>query len=110
MVCIPAASKANNDARYKEFSNKLTELTGMINSFEHMQIVEDATPKHLGGTGNPTLHFDEDFFKDKYVILFDDVITSGRSMIAFKIRLERMGAKVIAGMSIGKTKHEKMRV
>lgn len=105
LVCIPAASKANNDARYKEFSNKLTELTGMINSFEHIQIVEDATPKHLGGTGNPTLHFDEDFFKDKYVILFDDVITSGRSMIAFKIRLERMGAKVIAGMSIGKTKH-----
>lgn len=108
LVCIPAASKANNDARYKEFSNKLTELTGMINSFEHIQIVEDATPKHLGGTGNPTLHFDEDFFKDKYVILFDDVITSGRSMIAFKIRLERMGAKVIAGMSIGKTKHEKI--
>ena len=108
LVCIPAASKANNDARYKELSNKLTELTGMINSFEHIQIVEDATPKHLGGTGNPTLHFDEDFFKDKYVILFDDVITSGRSMIAFKIRLERMGAKVIAGMSIGKTKHEKI--
>lgn len=105
LVCIPAANKANNDARYKEFSNKLTELTGMTNSFEHIQIVADATPKHLGGTGNPTLHFDEDFFKDKYVILFDDVITSGRSMIAFKIRLERMGAKVIAGMSIGKTKH-----
>lgn len=108
LVCIPAASKANNDARYKEFSNKLTELTGMTNSFEHIQIVEDARPKHLGGTGNPTLHFDEDFFKDKYVMLFDDVITSGRSMIAFKIRLERMGAKVIAGMSIGKTKHEKI--
>ena len=105
LVCIPAANKANHDARYKEFSNKLTELTGMTNSFEHIQIVADATPKHLGGTGNPTLHFDEDFFKDKYVILFDDVITSGRSMIAFKIRLERMGAKVIAGMSIGKTKH-----
>lgn len=108
LVCIPAASKVNNDARYKEFSNKLTELTGMTNSFEHIQIVADATPKHLGGTGNPTLHFDEDFFKDKYVILFDDVITSGRSMIAFKIRLERMGAKVIAGISIGKTKHEKI--
>lgn len=108
LVCIPAASKVNNDARYKEFSNKLTELTGMTNSFGHIQIVADATPKHLGGTGNPTLHFDEDFFKDKYVILFDDVITSGRSMIAFKIRLERMGAKVIAGISIGKTKHEKI--
>lgn len=108
LVCIPAASKVNNDAKYKEFSCKLTELTGMTNSFEQIQIVADATPKHLGGTGNPTLHFDEDFFKDKYVILFDDVITSGRSMIAFKIRLERMGAKVIAGMSIGKTKHERM--
>ena len=46
-------------------------------------------------------------FKDKYVILFDDVITSGRSMENFKRLLEGSGAKVIAGLSIGKTRHER---
>lgn len=107
LVCIPAATSTSNNARYKEFSQRLTRNTGMINSFDYIQITEDATPKHLGGTGNPTIHIDEDFFKDKYVLLFDDIITRGNSMIKFKLRMEKLGAKVIAGFSIGRTRHER---
>lgn len=79
----------------------------MENAFGHIQIVEDAVPKHLGGTGIPVLQFDESFFKDKYVILFDDIITKGNSMLRFKNKLESCGATVIAGVSIGKTHHER---
>lgn len=107
LVCIPAATRATNNARYKEFSQRLTRMTGMINSFDYIQITEDATPKHLGGTGNPTIDIDENFFENKYILLFDDIITKGNSMKKFKFRLENLGAKVIAGFSIGKTKHEK---
>ena len=70
LVCIPAASRINNDARYRDFSERLVRITGMENAFGHIQIIEDAVPKHLGGTGIPVLQFDESFFKDKYVILF----------------------------------------
>lgn len=79
----------------------------MDNAFEHIQVVEDATPKHLGGTGTPVLHFDENFFKGRYILLFDDVITKGNSMLRFKLKLEALGATVIAGVSIGKTTHER---
>ncbi len=50
---------------------------------------------------------DSIFFKGKYVLLFDDVITSGRSMERLKQKLESVGAIVIAGLSIGRTKHER---
>lgn len=107
LVCIPAASRINNDARYRDFSERLVRITGMENAFGHIQIVKDAVPKHLGGTGIPVLQFDESFFKDKYVILFDDIITKGNSMLRFKNKLESCGATVIAGVSIGKTHHER---
>lgn len=107
LVCIPAASKVNNDARFKDFSERLSNVTGMYNAFGHIQVMQDATPKHLGGTGTPVLHFDENFFKDRYVLLFDDVITRGNSMLRFKSKLEMLGATVIAGVSIGKTTHER---
>ena len=107
LVCIPASSEANNNARFEDFSKRLTNETDMDNAFDHIQIVEDATPKHLGGTGTPVLHFDENFFKGRYILLFDDVITKGNSMLRFKLKLEALGATVIAGVSVGKTTHER---
>lgn len=107
LVCIPAASKVNNNARFEDFSKRLTNETDMDNAFDHIQVVKDATPKHLGGTGTPILHFDEDYFKGRYILLFDDVITKGNSMLLFKRKLETLGATVIAGVSVGKTTHER---
>ena len=53
------------------------------------------------------LQFDRDFFKGRYVILFDDIITRGDSMSSFKEKMQQLGAIVIAGVSIGKTKHHR---
>lgn len=50
---------------------------------------------------------DSEYFKDRYVIIFDDLITRGRSMIVMKRDLEKCGAKVICGFSVGKTKHNR---
>ena len=105
LVCIPASSNSKNKLRYEDFSQQLCSRTGMTNSFDKITITCDATPKHEGGTGMPTLEFDNAFFKGKYIVLFDDVVTSGKSMIRFKQRLESLGAKVICAISIGKTKH-----
>ena len=48
---------------------------------------------------------DNDFFKGKFVILFDDIVTKGNSMLAFKRKMEELGAIVVGGLSIGKTTH-----
>lgn len=107
LVCIPAASKTNNNARYRDFSERLTDATGMNNAFDRILIIKDSIPKHLGGTGSPVLHFDKEYFNNRYIILFDDVITTGKSMLIFKRKLEKLGATVIAGVAIGITTHER---
>ena len=81
----------------------------MINAYPHITVVAEKEEKHLGGSGLDTskLHFDEGYFRGKYVLLFDDIITKGNSMIAFKQKMEALGAIVIGGLSLGKTKHER---
>ena len=41
------------------------------------------------------------------MLLFDDVITRGDSMRTFKRKMESLGATVVGGLSLGKTKHER---
>ena len=111
LVCLPASTKIKNDARYDEFAQRLCEETGMENGYPHVHIVKDGMSKN--DTENttkrsipPEVSFD-DWFEGKYVLLFDDVITKGRTMLRYKDLMERMGATVIGGFTIGKTKHER---
>ena len=78
----------------------------MINAFNHLKVTRAKAEKHTGGSSfsQDMLEFDKDFFKDKYVLLFDDVITSGSSMKSFKSKLQELGSTVIGGISIGRTK------
>lgn len=109
LVCIPASNQENTQRRYEEFSKRLCHETGLINSYRKIKVIHERSARHTGGIGLQTefLSFDENFFKDRYVILFDDVITRGDSMCTFRRKMENMGAIVIAGLSIGKTKHER---
>ena len=108
-VCIPASSQVKTQARYEEFSNRICSELGLINGYPHVTVVSEKEEKHLGGTGIDTskLSFDEAFFNGKYVLLFDDIITKGISMWAFKRKMEDLGATVVGGLSLGKTKHER---
>ena len=112
LVCLPASTYSKNVARYDEFSNRLCEETGMENAYEHIQIIQDGMSKkdprnNTGRSIQPVIEYDKDYFKDHYVLLFDDVITRGGTMMKYKDDMERMGATVIGGMCLGKTKHER---
>ena len=89
--------------------NETRAPVGMINAYSHISVVTEREERHLGGSGMNTnqLSFDEDFFKGKYVLLFDDVITRGDSMRTFKSKMETLGAIVVGGLALGKTKHER---
>lgn len=107
LVCIPGSSKEKTELRYKEFSERLCKLTGMEDSYNYVTVTKDAVAKHLGGSGQNEVKVDKNFFKGKYVLLFDDIITRGVSMRRFKTVMMDAGAHVVAGMSIGMTKHER---
>lgn len=108
LVCIPASSQEKTKARYEEFSRRLCNETGMINAYEHMNVIYSSSEKKFGGSGIDTnnVSFETGYFRGKYILLFDDVITKGESMLKFKIKMEELGATVVGGFSIGKTKHE----
>ena len=107
LVCIPSSKRIVTERRYKDFSEKLCKESGMMNGYNHISVIYDGDAKHLGGSNSAQYSINSSFFKDKYIILFDDVITSGRSMETFKYLLQNAGAIVICGISIGKTKHDR---
>lgn len=105
LVCVNASSQISHEKRFKEFSSELCNKTGMVNAYPQILITKDGSPKHKGGTDKAELNWNNEFFKGRFVILFDDVITKGNSMLSYKYKLEEMGAYVIGGITIGKTTH-----
>lgn len=107
LLCLPASTQEAYEARYKEFSDMLCNKIGLINGYEYIHYIEDGTPKHEGGDGKPIYGIDYEKLYDKEVIILDDVITRGYTILHFKSRLELIGLNVIAGICIGKTFHQK---
>ena len=103
LVCIPASTVNSNRTRYEQFSHDLCSKIHMTNGFEHISIVKEKKPSHLGGTDEAVYELDRSFFAGKKIVLFDDVVTKGSSMQSFIDYLEEVGAKVVCCMSIGRT-------
>lgn len=107
-VCIPASSSVMNNKRYEYFSYLVCKSTGMINGFRHIKV--NGTKKALHNTtkgnvdrGDYSLNIDDKFFFGKNVIVFDDIITRGYSMMNFSKKLSDLGANVIGGLFLAHT-------
>lgn len=106
LVCLPASTAEVTNRRYEFFAKTVCEELGLQNAFEYVEVVEDGEAKHTGGIKHSKVRLDENFFKGKFIILFDDIITSGKTMVSYKQKLESLGAHVVGGLAIGKTRHE----
>lgn len=112
IVPVLASTRIISDRRYADIMERICNELDMNNGYLHVTITKEGISKNdpTNNTGHsipPEVEYEQSFFKDKYVILFDDVITSGASMERYKCLLEASGATVIGGLSIGKTKHER---
>lgn len=105
LVCLTASSQRKTELRFKEFAETVCNDLNMTNAFPHIRVVEDGDAKHDGGNGSRTVSHDRYFFSGKYVVLFDDVRTTGRSLEQERSILESMGAKVICAITIAQTTH-----
>lgn len=102
-VCVPASTREVNYKRYYSFMADVCSATGMANGYEHITIVKEKEPTHLGGESKAEYAYDKDFFSGRQIILFDDVVTRGRSLARIKMELESVGAHIVAALSIGRT-------
>lgn len=103
LVCVPSSNEDDYTYRCRDFSDLLCRLTGMDNSFEEIAYKENGSPKHLGGNYGPKIMYNRDFFEGRIAILFDDIITTGKTLLKTKTALEKVNAKVVGAITIGRT-------
>lgn len=102
-ACIPASDPFTNRSRYEWFSAEVCKSLGFRNAFEHIRVCSSVTPRRMGGTRMAELEIDGEFFKDSFVLLFDDVVTYGTTASHRKSLIESTGAHCIGIISLGKT-------
>lgn len=109
LAVIPASTIEKNELRFKEFTRIVCYKLGINNGFYAIKIEFNREAKHLGGRRIKTfdnLTYNFDIFKDKKVILFDDVITRGDSFSFNAKKLLQFGAKQVIGLFLAKTATE----
>lgn len=107
-VCIPASTPEKTELRYKEFAKLVCTMSGATNAYQHITIEGDRIAVHEQGrnkrlSNTQVIAFDEQFFQGRKCLLFDDVVTSGRSLSVFTAKLESIGAEVVGAFCMGKT-------
>ena len=109
-VCVPPSKKDNYVSRFKTFCDEVSRLTGIENGFPHIVVMQSRPAVHEHRRGKKkcdvspsVVDYDAKFFKGKKVLVFDDVVTTGKSFARFANELEQKGAEVVGGMFIGKT-------
>ena len=105
LVCLTASTQKKTELRYKDFTNQVCKDLNMNNAYPHIQVIEGGSAKHDGGDGSRRVSYDRYFFSGKYVVLFDDVRTTGRSLEQERQTMEELGAKVICAITIAQTTH-----
>jgi len=78
--------------------------------FDGLRWTNELQQAHEGGTRrradlSPLLQTKGDL-KGKQVVLIDDLVTTGRSLLACKDRLEAAGAKVLGAIPCGRTVYD----
>jgi hypothetical protein len=111
--CVPASTAAKYELRYKRFMERVSELCGVMNGYDHVRILEDRLAIHEHRKEKEkriesvsVMNFDADFFKGKDVLCFDDVLTTGEGWATYAHHLEQLGAHILGGMFLAKTTYK----
>lgn len=109
LVCVPTANERKYTYRFRKFTDAVCARTGVRNGTAHITIAGERSAKHtdIGHVVRESEHYlvfiDEEFFRGKTVIVFDDIRTTGRSSEAFAAELQRAGAAVKGGLFLAQS-------
>lgn len=103
LVCLTASTQRKTELRFKDFAEKVCRDLNMTNAYPYIKVVGEGGAMHEGGSGATSKSYNPSFFNGKYVVLFDDVRTTGKSLERERRILENYGAKVICAITIAQT-------
>lgn len=82
----------------------LVKVVGERTAVHGTKVKKDEREKRLKEKNN--IEVDANFFKNKIVCIWDDVVTTGTSFCAYTAQLEQVGAHVTNGIFLGKTSYK----
>ena len=100
------------EIRYKAFCQRVCELTGAINGYDHVSVSGERLTIHENRKAEKevrkvnVIEFDSAFFNGRSVVVFDDVITKGLSYATYANQLESLGANVLGGIFLARTHYK----
>ena len=109
---VPASTDKKNEIRYKAFCQRVCELTGAINGYDHVSVSGERLTIHENRKAEKeirkvnVIEFDSAFFNGRSVVVFDDVITKGLSYANYANQLESLGANVLGGIFLARTHYK----
>lgn len=109
VVFAPCSTQWKYNKRFGYLAAILN-AAGIMTANEHVHIFGERKPTHNGGShvvNEEIYHVSVDgkFFKGKQVILFDDLLTSGKTIEDFRNKLEAAGAYVEREIFLARTIH-----
>ena len=109
---VPASTREKKEVRYKAFCQRVCELTGAVNGYEHVSVSGERLSIHENRKAEKEIRkvniveFDSAFFNGKLVVVFDDVISKGLSYATYAHQLESLGANVLGGLFLARTHYK----
>jgi predicted amidophosphoribosyltransferase len=110
IVCVPASTHYSHVRRWKRFSSMLCKATGAIDGFDRVQVSGSRKRAHVTGDYELAtnikhyVHIDAEYFRNRKVLVIDDIYTTGQSSAAFIAAMQAAGATVTMAMFLAKTK------
>lgn len=103
---IPASNRKVNEKRYKKFCELLCEDLKIENGYDYISIKENNSPNHLKNNIKAKKYefiLNEDKLKGKHLIVFDDILTSGKTFYSLAITLEDLNCKIRLAIFLART-------
>ena len=108
LIPIPASNREDSERRYRLFCHLVSQNCNVANGQKWVKNWREGEKKHL--TSNHVLQDDQDRWyvnyakiKNKQVVIFDDLATTGETAFDFSVRLKEAGAKVIGKIFLAAT-------
>ena len=108
LVPIPASSKKSHNMSFSRFCRNLAERLDVADGFRTLWIEYDRDEMKgtVGENKIENLTFNRKYIQGKHVLLIDDVITTGASLVQIGKKLLELGAISVRGVFMARTIRE----
>lgn len=105
LMVIPASTRQRHEQRFKDFCITASRLLRITNGYDAISVTHDREEYKGRQDKDKTvnLHFDEIAIRDRHILLFDDLLTTGAGLFQVSRRLLACGALSVTGIFLAKT-------